>query len=78
MKERPESAGIVDWALRQTSMEEVFLRVALTSEVSYTQELEDGGAAARKSAKEKQGSCCPPAGLSKTEPIPNSSVEMQA
>ena len=33
MEARPMSAGISDWAMRQTSMEEVFLRVATASEV---------------------------------------------
>ena len=32
MEQRPASAGIKDWALRQTSMEEVFLHIALAAE----------------------------------------------
>lgn len=39
-KERPDEIGIVDWALRQTSMEEVFLRIAHASEVAQARELE--------------------------------------
>jgi len=44
MQERPESAGIVDWALRQTSMEEVFLRIAHAAEVQNAKELDDAAA----------------------------------
>jgi hypothetical protein len=32
MNARPESSGIEQWALRQTTMEEVFLRIARESE----------------------------------------------
>jgi len=45
MKARPDDVGIVDWALRQTSMEEVFLRIAHASEVAQTRELEHEAAA---------------------------------
>ena len=36
MKGRPDETGIEDWALRQTSMEEVFLSIALESELQKT------------------------------------------
>ena len=32
MNARPESSGIEQWALRQTTMDEVFLRIARESE----------------------------------------------
>jgi len=35
------NTGIVDWALRQTSMEEVFLRIAHASEVDRARELDE-------------------------------------
>ena len=41
MKERPDGTGIVDWALRQTSMEEVFLRIAHASEVQNAREQDE-------------------------------------
>jgi len=41
MKSGPEGAGIIDWALRQTSMEEVFLRIAHASEVAQMKEVDD-------------------------------------
>jgi len=41
MKSGPEDAGIIDWALRQTSMEEVFLRIAHASEVAQMKEVDD-------------------------------------
>ena len=36
MEARPADVGIVDWALRQTSMEEVFLSIAVAAEVERT------------------------------------------
>ena len=55
MNERPESSGIVQWALRQTSMEEVFLTIARESEADFAAKEE-----ARKAAKTKGGSLpCP-------------------
>ena len=53
MNSRPDSAGIVQWALRQTSMEEVFLSVARQSEVDMAAKEEDKAA---EKAKEK--ACC--------------------
>uniref|UniRef100_A0A7S2IPG3 ABC transporter domain-containing protein n=1 Tax=Haptolina brevifila TaxID=156173 RepID=A0A7S2IPG3_9EUKA len=53
MKAADESTGIVDWALRQTSMEEVFLRIAVASEVEKSQEF-DKAAPAKKTAKATQ------------------------
>jgi len=44
MKARPDEIGIVDWALRQTSMEEVFLRVAHEAEVARVREIDDEAA----------------------------------
>ena len=53
MKAPPDEAGILDWALRQTSMEEVFLKVALASEIDHTRELDE--AAATKTGKGAAG-----------------------
>ena len=53
MKARPDEAGIVDWALRQTSMEEVFLRIAHASEVQQARELDAFSAPARKIVPKK-------------------------
>jgi len=44
MKAADDTSGIVDWALRQTSMEEVFLRIAHASEVERDRELDSVGA----------------------------------
>ena len=41
MNSRPESAGIIQWALRQSSMEEVFLRIARESEAQKAVEDEE-------------------------------------
>ena len=57
MKARPDEAGIVDWALRQTSMEEVFLRIAHASEVAQTKELEE--VADSKAGRKKQVALAP-------------------
>ena len=51
MKARPDDAGIVDWALRQTSMEEVFLRIAHASEVAQAKEMDEGSAHNGKKVK---------------------------
>ena len=53
MAARPESVGIVQWALRQTTMEEVFLKIARASEAEKAKrdELEKG-------AKSKGGGRC--------------------
>ena len=50
MERRPEHAGIVQWALRQTSMEEVFLRIARDSEARKADEEERAAAAKKKKA----------------------------
>lgn len=39
MQKRPESAGVSGWALRQTSMEEVFLRIAREAEAQFLSDL---------------------------------------
>jgi len=39
MESRPDTTGIIDWALRQTSMEEVFLKVAHAAEVTKLAEM---------------------------------------
>lgn len=40
MDARPDECGITQWALRQTSMEEVFLRIARESEADMAARLE--------------------------------------
>ena len=43
MEARDESVGISDWALRQTSMEDVFLRIANDAEAELLIESDEGG-----------------------------------
>jgi ABC-type multidrug transport system ATPase subunit len=55
MNARPESTGIVDWAVRQTSMEEVFLKISRESELEQLRDQEAARAitvTSKASAKE--------------------------
>ena len=57
MAARPEEAGIVQWALRQTTMEEVFLKIARASEAEKAKREE-----MEKAAGRRKGRPCPPGG----------------
>ena len=55
MNARPDDVGIEQWALRQTSMEEVFLHIARQSEVEKAEQDE-----ARKGDTQGKASSCAP------------------
>jgi len=63
--EGPGKAGIVDWSLRQTSMEEVFLRIAHASEVAFMKEFNDELDKRQESEKSKGSKQVAPANKDK-------------